>query len=219
MSKQGITILQTPKIETLVEEGNDIECLVYDLGIYLKTFDKLNDDTYYSEYCDYYSQYNNLLSAVKATKGVNIHIETTEDDTYSGKKDDDYVFGEAGDDKLYGNEGNDILVGGAGNDYMSGGKGADTYIHGRGDGNDTIYNFDSTSDRALDKLVLKGINPDDMVLAKQGLDLVITDTVSEEIITIKDAFDSKEKRLENIVFSDNISVSINYSKIVLEIVE
>ncbi|MCF6432524.1 calcium-binding protein [Leisingera sp. MMG026] len=67
----------------------------------------------------------------------------------------DKLLGGAGNDKLLGGGGNDILVGGngkdvlrgnKGNDRLDGGDGADLFIFKRGDGHDTIRNFDASED-------------------------------------------------------------------------
>jgi len=65
-------------------------------------------------------------------------------DTLNGTVNADTLNGGAGADILYGGNGNDVLDGGAGNDYLSGGAGNDVYLFGRGDGKDTINDYDTT---------------------------------------------------------------------------
>ena len=87
------------------------------------------------------------------------------DDTISGGDNDDQLFGGegndrldggAGDDLLMGGEGNDTLIGGAGEDMLIGGEGddeltgggdADTFVFSEDNGDDTITDFDTASDK------------------------------------------------------------------------
>ena len=76
------------------------------------------------------------------------------DDTISGSGGNDILYGDEGDDSVGGGFGNDILDGGAGNDTLNGGggdviwwatNGNDTYLFGRGSGQDTITDYDTTA--------------------------------------------------------------------------
>ena len=66
------------------------------------------------------------------------------DDILDGGTDNDTLLGGAGNDTLRGSSGDDILVGGLGNDTLTGGTGNDVYRFSLGDGQDTIYNNDSS---------------------------------------------------------------------------
>ena len=66
-------------------------------------------------------------------------------DTLNGNDGDDWLSGGAGSDSLFGGNGNDTLHGGAGNDYLNGGAGNDTYVFGKGAGQDTLYNYDTSA--------------------------------------------------------------------------
>jgi hypothetical protein len=59
-------------------------------------------------------------------------------DRLYGEDDNDTLQGDAGNDSLYGESGDDIFIGGTGNDFLSGGSGSDLFMHGLGDGSDTI---------------------------------------------------------------------------------
>jgi Ca2+-binding RTX toxin-like protein len=59
--------------------------------------------------------------------------------------------GTEGDDTLYGTAGVDVFSGGAGNDSFDGGTGGDIYLYKRGDGLDTIYDYDM-GDGSVDTL-------------------------------------------------------------------
>lgn len=58
-----------------------------------------------------------------------------------------FIEGTPGDDRLSGGDGNDTIQGGAGNDTLSGGAGGDVFRIVRGDGQDTILDFDPYKDR------------------------------------------------------------------------
>jgi Ca2+-binding RTX toxin-like protein len=67
-------------------------------------------------------------------------------DRIGGKGGDDRLFGDAGDDRIWGDDGDDLLRGGLGNDILtgddfSGGSGSDTFVLARGEGTDTIVDF------------------------------------------------------------------------------
>ena len=124
----------------------------------------------------------------------------------SGNDGNDTIYGEAGNDTLYGGNGNDTIVGGLGNDYLEGGSDTDTYIHTRGDGSDTIYNLDYSAGRASDKLIFRGVNSDEADIKRSGNSLIITDTVSGEVITVTNAFNWGDGRayLEKVEFDDGV---------------
>ncbi len=63
-------------------------------------------------------------------------------DVIIGGLNKDYIFGDEGQDVLIGGGGDDYIVGGADDDVLLGGTGADTFVFGKGDGNDTIFDFE-----------------------------------------------------------------------------
>lgn len=120
--------------------------------------------------------------------------------TYGG---DDVLYGEDGNDYLYGGGGNDVLVGGIGDDYLEGGQGADIYIYNRGDGNDTINNIDSGSERVNDRLIFgEGILAEEINVKRDGNHLILTDKVTGQTIMISNAYSAQRNYLENIEFAD-----------------
>ncbi len=97
---------------------------------------------------------------------------------------------------LYGGAGDDWLEGGTGADTLVGGEGSDTYAFWRGDGQDRIVNYDTTTglphaQEAGDVDTLRfgpGITPDDLQLARDGDALVITRSGSDDRIRIERSF-------------------------------
>ncbi|MBP3339273.1 MAG: hypothetical protein J6L69_07705 [Lachnospiraceae bacterium] len=133
-------------------------------------------------------------------------------DTLRGFDGDDELQGGDGDDYLYGGNDDDVLVGGAGNDRMEGNYGADTYYFDLGWGKDVIFNEDTSVSRVNDRIVFgEGISPDDILLTRMGIDLVITHTVTGNTITVTSAYSYGDGRrmLDNIEFFDGTKWGIN----------
>ena len=95
-------------------------------------------------------------------------------DTLSSGNGDDILIGGAGSDTLYGGANNDILDGGIGNDYLRGDAGNDTYLFGRGSGQDTVYNFDTTAGRRDIIQFAADINQNDITISRSGSDLILS---------------------------------------------
>ncbi|CAH1208159.1 hypothetical protein PAECIP111893_02849 [Paenibacillus plantiphilus] len=138
----------------------------------------------------------------------------TGDDTLNGGAGDDQLNGDAGDDKLYGGvgadslrggAGSDLLDGGAGNDSLEGSAGNDTYLFRRGDGQDTITEYDSTAGNA-DTLQFMDIASSEVKLSRSGDHLIISVNGSTDSVTIRDYFYSLGYyRVESITFSDGVT--------------
>ena len=72
-------------------------------------------------------------------------------DRLGGKGGDDLLLGGRGDDRLFGDDGDDVLVGDLGNDILqgddfSGGEGRDVFVLAKGEGTDTIVDFEVGTD-------------------------------------------------------------------------
>ncbi|GFM76187.1 hypothetical protein PSCICM_20060 [Pseudomonas cichorii] len=90
-----------------------------------------------------------------------------------------------GTDTITGSGISDRLQGGKGNDLLQGGDGADTYVFTAGDGQDTINNFSATPDDT-DVLSIEGISTTNLWLSREGSNLLIDVTGSDDRVTIKD---------------------------------
>ncbi|MGA4168694.1 calcium-binding protein [Ralstonia nicotianae] len=138
-------------------------------------------------------------------------------DVLDGGTDNDYLYGEAGDDSLqggagndnlYGGAGNDTLEGGAGNDYLVGNEGSDTYIFNSGWGQDTIYNYDTTSGHSDVIEFGTGIAASDIVATRSGDDLVLSLRNSSDKVTVQSYFYSDATgpyRIDEVHFADGTS--------------
>ncbi|WP_444907688.1 calcium-binding protein [Microbulbifer sp. SSSA008] len=163
-----------------------------------------------------------------------IYGEDGDDDLYGGEGNDyldggsgfSRLYGDTGDDTLIGSgelnggdgndtlngQGSDLLIGGTGNDELKGLAESDVYRFSAGDGVDHIDDQGGDSDR----LEFTDVNPEDLVLRRDGNDLVITNSVSGDSIRITDQFSSQAQSvagsgIDSIVFAD--SISWNYEEI------
>ncbi|PYG88397.1 Ca2+-binding RTX toxin-like protein [Ruminiclostridium sufflavum DSM 19573] len=135
------------------------------------------------------------------------------DDTITGGNGNDAVYGNDGYDKLYGNAGSDILDGGSGNDYLEGGAGDDTYAFGRGYGQDTVYEYDSTSGNVDTVSISKGILPSEISAVRRDNNLELAINGTTDKLTIKNYFSTDNAyKVEQIKFEDGTIWDIDYVK-------
>jgi VCBS repeat-containing protein len=115
---------------------------------------------------------------------------------------DNRIRGNAADNLLYGEGGNDKLAGAGGNDVLDGGDGDDAYFFGMGGGQDTV------SDRSgNDRVVLvNGLDPSNVELARSGSDLVIGVAGGDDRLTLSDWF-IPEQTIETIRFCGGPSLA------------
>ncbi|WP_085902498.1 calcium-binding protein [Kiloniella majae] len=128
---------------------------------------------------------------------------TAGNDTLTGSSRSEELNAGAGDDTINGEAGADVLIGAEGNDTLRGGSGSDTYIFSIGDGQDII---DDNGDGTLDKLIIHGVTPDNVILENASTlspDLKITFAGSDDQIIIKNALNaSSSDTIEEFVFDD-----------------
>lgn len=153
---------------------------------------------------DYMTPANWLSNAnLNGAEGDDIIIGTTNNDTLLGGDGNDILDGGSGWDTLNGGTGNDIIFGGADeqhipsnpSDKLIGGLGSDTYLFGIGSGEEVIYDPNSEGAEANKTDVLQfldGINPTDVVVTRNGDNLVLSVTGTSDRITINSYFYSAE---------------------------
>ena len=171
---------------------------------------------------NYFNNQNSPLAEIKFADGASwnqlaltdklgLLMGEENDNTISGTESNNILMGLDGHDTLDGNDGDDVLIGGVGNDALQGDNGNDTYIFNLGDGQDTIYNFDSNEYyygiNSVDKLIFgTGINPQSITLNYSGLgdeDLVISINGSADKITLQSYFNTTlAYELDAIEFAD-----------------
>ena len=109
-------------------------------------------------------------------------------DSLYGYAGNDLLQGDEGNDTLYGGAGDDTLVGGLGNDYLQGEAGNDVYRFDRGWGQDTVYNYDSSTSRVDAIEFGTGIRAEDITLSRNSDDLILLLKGSTDRITISSYF-------------------------------
>jgi len=117
---------------------------------------------------------------------------------------DEVLRGFGGDDLLQGGAGNDTLDGGTGNDYLYGNSGNDTYVFRRGDGQDTIAEWGGWGDSNDTISFGPGIAAADIVVSREGSDLVFSIAGTGDRLRVASWGDSDWLRIENVVFEDGM---------------
>ncbi|MCU8474770.1 hypothetical protein M2G39_22595, partial [Vibrio vulnificus] len=155
-----------------------------------------------------------------------LHGQDGDDQLFGGVGNDTLTVNGSGSNTLEGGEGDDLLKvnrsvdayyqrdhvrkavntfnGGQGNDRLEGSAGAETYVFNRGDGQDTINDYDHNSWSSVDgwnqvdRIVLgEGISRDELALRRDGnhMVLVIGGLDSGDSITIENAYTDKRYRI------------------------
>ncbi len=146
--------------------------------------------------------------------GGNDYIYGNSDsDTIYGGLGDDWLFGGEGNDSLNGYHGSDILIGGEGNDFLMGMGGSDLYLFEQGFGYDSIYDINDVDEWEIDPVDLendidivrfgKGINAADVLFTRSGYNLILSNRVTDDVLTLK-SYRSEDEfgKIERIEFSD-----------------
>lgn len=120
-----------------------------------------------------------------------------------GSASDDELHGDEQDNLLDGIEGADIIHGRGGNDTLIGGRGNDLYLFSSGDGQDRIYDVDTTFGN-LDTLQFgAGIALEQLQLQRKGDDLELSFIGTNDKITIDRWYLGIAYRVEQLRFSDS----------------
>ncbi|WP_160473530.1 calcium-binding protein [Cupriavidus sp. SW-Y-13] len=130
----------------------------------------------------------------------------TGNDWLEGGYGNDVLLGGDGSDSLIGGDGNDTLTGGKGNDRLYGGQGADTYHFSRGDGIDTISDYDTTAGVSDTLQFGKGISSNQLWFSRSGNDLAVSILGTTDKVIIDSWFSSKSYQIEKFVAGDGKAV-------------
>jgi Ca2+-binding RTX toxin-like protein len=126
-------------------------------------------------------------------------------DLLFGGSGQDKIFGGGGNDKLHGNAGNDVLRGGNGDDVLQGGRGddrlwggtgTDKFVFRRGDGQDTISDFEVGTD--LIQIGKGAANIGDLTFSTLGTDVVVS--FANVDITVQDVTIAEMNDSNNFLF-------------------
>lgn len=195
-------------LDKKMENGEELGTLLYDTGIYLRSFDRENGTAYFKEFKEKYGQKEDgYADDIRLSESGFTYFGTEGSDTYRGTAANEFVFGlegndrldggagddrlsggdgnddlsgEAGNDILSGEEGNDTLDGGAGNDLLKGGKGDDTYIFAEGYGEDAIIDAYGTN-----TIYFKGIRKKDILVNGSDENVVIRKKGTADSLTLR----------------------------------
>ncbi len=126
------------------------------------------------------------------------------DDWIQDSTGNNTLDGGLGNDTLLGGVGDDLLAGGVGDDTLQGDAGNDTYLFNLGDGQDTIFDLDSTSGN-LDILRFGiGIAASDIALSREGYDIILSINGTSDKVRIQNWGSVDEEYLvERVEFADN----------------
>jgi Ca2+-binding RTX toxin-like protein len=153
-------------------------------------------------------------------------LGTEQADTLAGWVGNDFIHAGAGDDvidggtgtnQLFGDAGNDtlkvattsrdnLLVGGTGNDTLVGSSYNDTYLFNQGDGQDSIVET-ATYTGVTDVLRFgEGIDSNDLWFTRNGADLDIAVTGSQDKVSIKNWYASAANHVERFETSNGATL-------------
>ena len=149
------------------------------------------------------------------TKKVHMFIGTDQNNSMGGYDSganynvNEEFYGKAGNDAIYGYTGDDLIVGGRGNDNLQGGYGNDTYMFNLGDGQDTISDYEvSTESGKADRIVFgEGISATDLYFKKEGNNLKISVIGTEDSINVSNYFSNDYYKVENYVLNDGSTLA------------
>ena len=134
---------------------------------------------------------------------INIVLRDAQTAIVQGGDNADILFGGKDLSRLYGGLGDDILYSGEGNDTLEGGAGNDTYRFAIGWGQDTINSLNATVEDVDVIEFAHGILPADIVIFKNGNNLVLRRGVTDRI-DVKDYFSDSNtsKKIAEVRFAD-----------------
>jgi Ca2+-binding RTX toxin-like protein len=196
-----------PEDVTVKRDGTGSDLLLSIAG----SSNQLRIESYF--YKDGNSPY--AVEQIKFADGTVWDIEAVKAKVLEGTPGNDTLVGYAGSDTLSGGIGNDILDGGAGNDTLSGDAGNDTYLFGRGYGEDTIYNYDTTAGKTDAIQFAVDIAPSDIKVTRVGDSLVLTLAGTTDSVTVQSYFNADGAgayKVEEIRFADGTTWNVDVVK-------
>ncbi|MEP0857507.1 Calx-beta domain-containing protein, partial [Trichocoleus sp. DQ-U1] len=123
---------------------------------------------------------NNLLTG--GSMGMDdIIYGGTGSDRINGCGGNDTLYGEAGSDQIWGDGGDDRLYGGLGNDILTGGLGRDIFAVSKGEGTDTIRDFQIGQDYIG---LGGGLKLNQLSIIQQGSNTSIIDNSNNQTLAI-----------------------------------
>ena len=117
----------------------ELPMFIYDVGVYLNNFDKINGTNMFGEfYNNYYDISVEYAEALDAAKSGNTIFGTSQSEKFVDSSYNDFLFADSGNDSIYTGEGNDYIYVGSGDNILDGGQANDTYYLAAGHGDNII---------------------------------------------------------------------------------
>ena len=117
----------------------------------------------------------------------------------------DHIDGGAGNDKLTGTDNDDLMIGGAGRDVLNGGTGDDTYRFSRGDGRDTVWDYDTVPN--TDRVEFgTTVAHDQLWFSQTGNGLKVQLIGTRDQITVKDWYLGSDRQIEVFQAGEGLSL-------------
>ncbi|MBK8918190.1 MAG: hypothetical protein IPM73_09120 [Betaproteobacteria bacterium] len=121
-------------------------------------------------------------------------------DVFYGGVASDSISGLGGNDIIYANSGDDVISGDGGNDNLEGGAGNDTYLFGRGHGQDTVFDNDSTAGNTDTIRYVDDIAPSEVSVKRDERNLYLEIQGTSDRITLRDWFVTTNGQIERVEF-------------------
>lgn len=209
---------ENSSINTLIDEmiendEADSDILIYDFGVYLKSYDKIHNTNEFSKYKEYYSVKSQKFAEIIDLIGaVNTFVGTENDDKYSGTSGIDFIFDDFGNNTLYGSNSDDRIYSGYGNDIMNGGSGNDNYYFGMYTGDDIVNDTEGNNTVVF----IDGLCADDFdtSISMNGK-FILTNKYTGDTITLND-FISHPLNYDFASYDEYQTIGDGYSREVID---
>ncbi|MDP3872592.1 MAG: calcium-binding protein [Methyloversatilis sp.] len=131
-----------------------------------------------------------------------------------GNASNNILDGGGSTDSLRGGAGADTLIGGLGNDLLDGGAGNDIYRFSRGDGQDSIWESDTTAGNQDVMSFDSTVAYDQLWLKRVGNNLEVSVIGTTDKITVSNWYVSNQWHVEQVAASDKILVDTQVQALV-----
>jgi len=135
------------------------------------------------------------------------------DDSLAGDDGNDKIWGEEGNDVLWGDAGNDMLFGGLGNDSLNGGVGSDTYMFNKGDGAESIDDYNNSGVVETNVIQLgAGFSATDLRISMEGngnMVIRFNNSPTDSITIAYHYYYDPKRNMSKVIFADNSELDVS----------
>ncbi|WP_274377626.1 calcium-binding protein, partial [Marinagarivorans algicola] len=202
---------------TLVKQGGDLIVRLGD-GSNSVTFWRWFNHSYYYQ-IDHFEFDDQFLTSSDLISQLGVLTELVGNAAVGTDQRDRLIAGSTRGYTLSAEDGDDELVSGLYDDILLGGAGNDDYYWSANEGNDVIWDdgeLDAADTSHQDRLIIEGIDVDDLSFNYHGLDLVITIGSTGNTLTIEDWYLSDDYKVEQIIV-DGIAIDLDLNVPVIEL--